>query len=138
MYDGCTKKTCIHAKGSRGVWAESDATDVCCAQNGTMYATGTTIQESYPQPCQMVSLECQMIDDTASIVPQLTETCTPPYEVIEAKVDALSDKMDEMKETLETECSPPTTTSPSADQAIMLMGYTGSSSTYASVELYNP
>ena len=68
-----------------------------------------------------------MIDDTASIVPQLTETCTPPYELIEAKVDALSDKMDEMKETLEAECSPPTTTtttppptitttSPSADQ----------------------
>merc|ERR1712051_369044 len=138
-YDGCTKLTCIHARGTRGVWAESDATDICCAQNGTMYETGTTIQESYPEPCQMVSLQCQMIDDKASIVPELTETCTPPYEVIGDKVDALSEKIDEMMETLEGECTPtppmtPPTTPPTADQAIMVMG--GFYPT--SVELYNP
>lgn len=49
-------------------------------------------------------MTCQDVDGMASIVTTLEETCTPPYEEIEHKIDHLDKKMDVMMAKIAKEC----------------------------------
>jgi len=92
----CRRFTCVKASKKLAIMTSSEAVDVCCAYNGTMYPSGSTLDTTTVGPCHQVSLSCEDMSGVASIAIKLEETCPPPYQDIEDKIDILDTKINEV------------------------------------------
>jgi len=102
-YEGCHKKTCVKASRRSAIWVETPVLDICCVQNATLFPTGRIIQESKPNPNTLVLLKCEKLEDVPSIVPEVYNI-NPPLEKIEAKLNNLTHKAEEILEAVKECC----------------------------------